>query len=289
MAISDGILGKLKFSLETVENFGTDASKGIESPKEVSVISINPTSDGKWIETGTTEPSPVKKDLEARSDELAFYKGELENFAKITEPNDLELLTIIGNINQKKQEILDTIGAAIGAGCSAGINTTPGYNATVNGIVIGIGNQVVEDYAFASVYPNIEDTSAESPFENPTDVELTTSNVGIGYSTNYEINSSEGDVITNPGVGVTFKELSPTQPLGLTTCTDAINTVNQLATDIENLRNSINNQKIEEINMIKSMKTEYQLFVWTYENADARAAESKSRIVDAMNSVKAIS
>ena len=41
--------------------------------------------------------------------------------------------------------------------------------------------------------------------------------------------------------------------------------------------------------MIKSMKTEYQLFVWTYENADARAAESKSRIVDAMNSVEAIS
>jgi len=287
MAISDGIMGKLKFSLETVENFGTDASKGIESPKEVSVISINPTSDGKWIETGTTEPSPVKKDLEARDDELEFYKGELENFSKITEPNDLELVTIIGNINQKKQEILDTIGAAIGAGCSAGINTTPGYNATVNGVVIGISNKVVEDYAFASVYTNLEDTSSESPFKNPTDVELTTSNVGIGYSSNYEINSSEGDVISNPGVGVTFKELSPIQLPG--TCTDALNTVNQLATDIDNLRNSIDNQKIEEINMIKSMKTEYQLFVWTYENADARAEESKSRIVDAMNSVKAVS
>ena len=281
MSKSSGALGSLKLSLDVSDQYGKDASEGITVPDNYEEVTIAVNEEGKWEETKKTSQSPCKKDLQARADELAFYESAIANLKAVAASADQKLFNTIDSINQKKQEILQTIDSAISAGCGYTTNFDA-VSVFVNGknVVLGVSSNITEDLAYINEYSQMS-TNGESPFGDENKSTLNQSNLGDGFETGYEINGGVGigsfRKLTGLSGGIIFPPVDPSD------CINAIGIVSSLAADIDSLRSSIDNNLISDTNAVKEEKTDYELFAWSYKHTDQRIAERKSETQNVIN------
>ena len=252
----------LKKDNENLKKNGNDGTPEIVAPQKYEDVSIVQKSDGTWSKSSEEKDSQVKKDNEARSDEFNQYSDEvsaLENIAKIS---DDKILSIATQINQKKQLIFDKITEAISAGCSVGLGTF-GVAATVNGVTIGVGVTITDDYPYIKKYGGLDDPTSSVPFNSDDTVTLTSSNSGKGYFSGYTENGGSDvgiyrTVFNNP--------LSPAIPP--TICADRTAEIITLANEINTLRGQIDNALISDTNDVKDRKTTSEVFVWGYSSRE---------------------
>ena len=283
-----GALGSLKLSLDVSDQYGRDASQGIGVTDTYDDVSIGINSEtNRYEKTSENVQSPVKKDVNARADELEFYENQLAELKLVTEVADRKLFNAIESINEKKIGIVSITEEAIGCGCSSIIAT-----ASIGGVTIGIGSTVVTDYANIKSYSNLS-TNNDNPFGEDNTITMTESNLGDGYKTEYEINSTSGEALTGIGIGLSiFRELTGLVVPGLgggcdiLDCTNHLNNIESLAQEINVIRTGIDNQLISDTNVVKDEKTEIELFIWSYKNTDATIQEDKDSTSNAMGVIE---
>ena len=254
----------LKKDNENLSKNGQDSSEGIVPSKEFEEVSVNQNGDGTWSKSSVEKKSPVKKDITARSDEAKQYSeevGALETYAKVS---DNKIISIATQINEKKQLIFAKIAEAVSAGCSVGFGTT----AIVNGVTIGVGFTITDDYPFIKKYVGLDDPTAEVPFNSDNTVTLTASNSGKGYFSGFTESGGSDvglyrTVFDNP--------LFPPNPIGI--CTDRTEEIIILANEINVLRSQIDSDLITKTNTIKDRKTTSEVFVWGYASREHKVQD----------------
>ena len=249
---------------------GNDGSVGIEAVETFDDVKINQNDDGTWSRSSTPKDSGVKKDNVARNEELQGYQSEvsaLENLAKIS---DDKIISIATQINEKKQLIFDKITEAIGAGCSVGIGTS-GVTAIVNGVTIGAGVTITNDYPYIKKYGGLDDPTNSVPFNSDDTVILTSSNSGKGYFSGFTENGGSSVGIYRT---VFNDPLSPATPS--TICADRTAEIITLANEINTLRGQIDNALISDTNEVKDRKTTSEVFVWGYKSREHKNSSSVS-------------
>ena len=267
----------LKKDNENLSKNGQDSSEGIVPSKEFEEVSVNQNGDGTWSKSSVEKKSPVKKDITARSDEAKQYSeevGALETYAKVSDNN---IISIATQINEKKQLIVTKIAEAVSAGCSVGIGTS-GVDAIVNGVTIGVGVTITDDYPFIKKYGGLDDPTAKVPFNSDDTVTLTTSNSGKGYFSGFTENGGEPIIVVAPldgNVGIyrtVFNNpLFPPSPIGI--CTDRTEEIIILANEINVLRSQIDSDLITKTNTIKDRKTTSEVFVWGYASREHKVQD----------------
>ena len=262
----------LKKDNENLSKNGQDSSEGIVPSKEFEEVSVNQNGDGTWSKSSVEKKSPVKKDITARSDEDKQYSeevGALETYAKVS---DNKIISIATQINEKKQLIFDKVTEAIAAGCSVGIGTF-GVDAIVNGVTIGVGFTITDDYPFIKKYVGLDDPTAEVPFNSDNTVTLTASNSGKGYFSGFTENGG-----SNVGIYRTVFYDPLTYPTGpeaepITFCAYKTGQIITLANEINVLRSQIDIDLISVTNTIKDRKTTSEVFVWGYASREHKVQD----------------
>lgn len=257
----------LKKDNQNLSRNGQDSSEGIIPSKEFEEVSVNQNGDGTWSKSSVEKKSPVKKDNTARSDEAKQYSEEvtaLETYAKVS---DNKIISIATQINEKKQLIFTKVTEAISAGCSVGLGTF-GTTAIVNGVTIGVGFTITDDYPFIKKYGGLDDPTAEVPFNSDDTVTLTTSNSGKGYFSGFTENGGSDvgiyrTVFNNP--------LLPAVPP--TICATTTAEIIILANEINVLRSQIDSDLITKTNTIKDRKTTSEVFVWGYASREHKVQD----------------
>ncbi len=257
----------LKKDNENLSKNGQDSSEGIVPSKGFEEVSVNQNGDGTWSKSSVEKKSPVKKDITARSDEAKQYSeevGALETYAKVS---DNKIISIATQINEKKQLIFDKVTEAISAGCSVGLGTF-GATAIVNGVTIGVGVTITDDFPFIKKYGGLDDPTAEIPFNSDDTITLTTSNSGKGYFSGFTENGGSDVGIYRT---VFNNALAPATPP--TICTDRTEEIIILANEINVLRSQIDSDLITKTNTIKDRKTTSEVFVWGYASREHKVQD----------------
>ncbi len=257
----------LKKDNQNLSQNGQDSSEGIIPSKEFEEVSVNQNGDGTWSKSSVEKKSPVKKDNTARSDEAKQYSeevGALETYAKVS---DNKIISIATQINEKKQLIFDKVTEAISAGCSVGIGTS-GADAIINGVTIGVGVTITDDYPFIKKYGGLDDPTAEVPFNSDDTITLTTSNSGKGYFSGFTENGGSDVGIYRT---VFNNALAPATPP--TICADRTAEIIILANEINVLRSQIDSDLITKTNTIKDRKTTSEVFVWGYASREHKVQD----------------
>jgi hypothetical protein len=257
----------LKKDNQNLSQNGQDSSEGIIPSKEFEEVSVNQNGDGTWSKSSVEKKSPVKKDNTARSDEAKQYSeevGALETYAKVS---DNKIISIATQINEKKQLIFDKVTEAISAGCSVGLGTS-GADAIINGVTIGVGVTITDDYPFIKKYGGLDDPTAEVPFNSDDTITLTTSNSGKGYFSGFTENGGSDVGIYRT---VFNNALAPATPP--TICADRTAEIIILANEINVLRSQIDSDLITKTNTIKDRKTTSEVFVWGYASREHKVQD----------------
>lgn len=268
-------LNFLKNDTEELNQSGRDGSVGISAPENIDEISIVQNSDGTWSQTSNRIKSSIKKDKKARSDELIKYEDEVSAFVDLAKRTDTTVLNIQTEINNKKQQIIDLIADAVGFGCSCVVGA-----ALTNGIVLGIGSDVVNDRGVIKKYSGLDDPTAEVPFQSDDTITINASNLGTGYATDFIINS--GSVVG------TYKTVYPFTAFGLpdSTCAGYASSIATLATEIDQLRGQINSSLINKTNKIKDRKTTSEVFVWGYKSRENKINKQINQNNDVLQTIE---
>jgi len=190
--------------------------------------------------------------------------GALETYAKVS---DNKIISIATQINEKKQLIFDKVTEAISAGCSVGLGTF-GATAIVNGVTIGVGVTITDDYPFIKKYGGLDDPTAEVPFNSDDTITLTTSNSGKGYFSGFTENGGSDVGIYRT---VFNNALAPATPP--TICADRTAEIIILANEINVLRSQIDSDLITKTNTIKDRKTTSEVFVWGYASREHKVQD----------------
>ena len=257
----------LKNDNKNLSKNGQDSSEGIIPSKEFEEVSVNQNGDGTWNKSSVEKKSPVKKDNTARSDEYKQHSEEvvaLETYAKVS---DNKIISIASKINAKKLQIQQKVAAAVSAGCSVGLGTF-GSPAIVNGVTIGVGVTITDDFPFIKKYGGLDDPTAEVPFNSDDTVTLTTSNSGEGYFSGFTENGG-----SNVGIYRTVfnNPLLPAVPP--TICATTTAEIIILANEINVLRSQIDSGLISKTNAIKDRKTTSEVFVWGYASREHKVQD----------------
>jgi hypothetical protein len=289
MSKSSAALGSLKLSLDISDQYGKDASEGIgvtATYKEVE-IKANPKT-GKYEKSEVEKKSPVKKDIDARADELSFYKGQVDSLKEVTFNADKKLFDIVTEINSKKNQIIEIITEATAVGC--GCSFVVPLDTVVNGVTLGVGATFVQDYAYVKSYPGL-DSGSDSPYESESKSTMTQNNIGKGFETGYNINYVEDSGDPSTGVQIVgFTSLT-----GLANafaicddseCADKLSQVEDLAAEIGSLRSKINNQLISDTNTVKEEQSKNELFVWSYEHTENSNADTRNKTANVQAVIK---
>ena len=255
-------LNFLRKDNENLRKNGKDGTPEIVAPQEYEEVSFSQNDDGTWSKSSKKKDSQVKKDNQARSDEFKKHSDEVSAYENLAKISDDKIVSIATQINQKKQLIYDKITEAISAGCSVGIGTS-GRPAIVNGITIGVGVTITDDYPYIKKYGGLDDPTSSVPFNSDDTVTLTSSNSGKGYFSGFTENGGSvvgiyRTVFNNP--------LSPASPD--TICAERSAEIITLANEINDLRGQIDNSLISSTNILKDRKTTSEVFVWGYGSRD---------------------
>lgn len=272
----------LKKDNQNLSRNGQDSSEGIIPSQTLEEVSVIQNDDGTWNKSSVEKKSPVKKDNIARSDEFTQHSEEvaaLESYAKVS---DDKILSISIEINQKKQLIFDKLTEAIGAGCSVGIGTS-GIPAVVNGVTIGVGVTITDEYPYIKQYGGLDDPTAEVPFNSDDTFELTASKSGKGYFSGFTENGG-GDV----GIyrSVFYNPLVIPAPDPTSLCADRTAEIITLANEINTLRSQIDTDLISKSNVVKDRKTTSEIFVWGYSSRDHRIEDEIDINNSAINAIE---
>ena len=256
----------LKKDTEELDQNGRDGSVGITAPKNIENVKITQNSDGTWSQSSKKVKSPIKKDKQARSDESTKYDNEVSALTNLAKKSDDVILNVQTEINNKKQQIINIIADAVSFGCSCVVGT-----AVTNGVVLGIGSTVVNDRGFIKKYVGLDDPKSDIPFESESTITISSSNSGTGYQSGFSINS--GAVVglyktVYPFIGVGFPD---------STCAGYASSIATLATEIDDLRNQINNSLITKTNDIKDRKTTSEVFVLGYKSREHKVKKQKNQ------------
>lgn len=259
---ADRAILSLEFDNQILSKSGGDGSVGITPPTTITDVTFVQDEKGRWVKDETPTDSDVKKDTTVRAEELASEETDVQNFTDLAKISDNNLLSIVTQINEKKQLIVTKITEAISAGCSFGRPTT----AIINGVTVGVGSTVVGDYAYIKKYSGLDNYSSSNPFSSDDTLTLTASNSGTGYFSGFTANggSTVGTYYT------VFTGLIPPTPP--TICATRTAEINVLATEINTLRSQINNTLITNTNTIKDRKTTSEVFVWGYKSRDRKVS-----------------
>ena len=273
----------LKKDNKNLEENGKDGTPEIVAPKEYEDVSINQNDDGTWSKSSVEKDSQVKKDNQARSDEFKQYSDEvsaLENLAKIS---DNKIISIATQINAKKQLIFDKIQEAVSAGCSVGLSTF-GTLPVVNGVTIGVGLTITDDFPFIKKYSGLDDFNANIPFNSDDTLTLTSSNSGKGYFSGFTENGG-GDVGTFKTV---FYDPDNTEviPDPTSICAARTAEIIILANEINTLRSQIDNTLISNTNDVKDRKTTSEVFVWGYGSRENKIQDQINTNTSVINTIE---
>ena len=271
------VLDSLKKDNEELKKTGTDGTPEIQPVRNYEKREVVERDDGTWGETITEEESPVKKDIEQRDNELKGFETDAANYTNLAKIGDNKVLQILAEINDKKAEIVATIGSAVSAGCSVLVGDGIWGPVTVDGVVLGPANtqtvyntdypQISKDTAFILTYDNLDNYQADAPFTGETSSTLVQTNVGAGFST--------GCVVNNGGTVGMYKTITGAEG---GTCGSYRDKVFTLAAEINTLRNSLGTDwdagtyvgAFKDTNQVKDKKTDSELFVWAYKNSDEK-------------------
>lgn len=276
-------LDLLKKDNQNLSINGQDSSEGIVPSKEFEEVSINENGDGTWSKSSVEKKSPVKKDTTARSDESKQYSEEIAAFETYAKVSDNKIISIATQINQKKQLIFDKIEEAIAAGCSVGIGTS-GVPAIINGVTIGVGFTITDDFPFIKKYSGLDDPTAEVPFNSDDTVTLTASNSGKGYFSGFTANGgSDVGIYRTVSISTSIFALPP-DPIGI--CSSTMEQVTVLANEINVLRSQIDDDLISKTNTIKDRKTTSEVFVWGYESREYKVQDQIDINNTAINTIE---
>lgn len=268
----------LKLDSSNLDLISSDSSSGIDAPKKIEQVTFSQDSKGRYEQDTQEVKTDLKKDVESRADELNEYEVNVVSFTNLAKISDNKLLNIATQINEKKQLIITKISQAVSAGCSVGIGST---TAIVNGIVLGVGNTIVNDYAYIKKYSGLDNYSSTNPFASEDTLTLSSSNSGTGYFSGFTENA--GSVVGTYRTVFNYPLLPATPP---TICATCMSEVQTLASEINTLRSQIDNALISNSNSIKDKKTESEIFVWGYKSREKKASsikQSNNSIIDTIN------
>lgn len=257
--LNDENNGLLAFNADTIADI--EPSEKIESVKFVN------TGFGKWEEQKTVADNPVKKDRDQKSSEVNILEDQISTYTELAQKIDRNIFNTITEITNKKAQIISIINTAVGAGCSV-IGTAT--SATINGVAIGIGSDVYDDTGIASRYPRLENFQ-DKAFSQTTSQDLSNSNLGRGYKTEFKINNQDRfvqNILQIQPAG------HPIFPVDLTTqCLDYLSQVQTLASEIGQLRTQLSSSDVSDVNKVKTRKTEKEMFIYGYRRPEKYFSE----------------
>lgn len=258
--------------LTKCNEYGVEGSdlNGTVLPESVTRRQVVQGRDGMWRENHITEIDPIKSPLKIISDYQKNSDQVVQDYTDYAAVYDTDMYNYNVQINQKKQLILDTVSAAVGAGCSTidlPFETSLNFGDpdpepqpfSINGVVVGYGQAVrfgdiifggiistatiYEDALSVNVFNNLKNYNDNAnPFRSTT-YTLTPSNFGAGKES--IVNDNAGSSVGN------YVEVDdPTVPA----CVAYANTILNLALEIGELR-KLRNKQLDACNIIKEDKT----------------------------------
>ena len=273
---------------------GTDGTPDITLPPTYEDRSVVQNDDGTWDENIIEEQFPAKKDIDQRASELEGFETDVINYKNLSKIGDNKVLSILGEINAKKLEILTTVNTAVSAGCTyfvgdgtetSLVNSGP---VTVGGVVLGPANtqtvyntdypQLTEDSAKLYKYDNLDVYSSDAPFTGISSAIITGTNVGTGFTNQCFANFGAA---IEAGGNTQFKIIKGTEGGA---CAGYLNTINTLAAEIDTLRNSLGTDwdagsyvgVLKDTIEVKDIKTGAETMVWSYKNEDEEIEQQKN-------------
>ena len=276
------VLDTLKKDNEELKKIGSDGTPEIQPVRTYERREVVEKDDGSWGETVIEEESPVKKDIEQRDNELKGFETDAANYTNLAKIGDNKVLQILGQINDKKAEIVATIGSAVSAGCSVLVGDGIWGPVTVDGVVLGPANTqtvyntdypvLTNDTGFIVTYDNLDNYQADAPFTGETSSTLVQTNVGAGFST--------GCVVNNGGTVGMYKTITGAEG---GTCGSYRDKVFTLAAEINTLRNSLGTDwtagtyvgVLKDTIDVKDMKTGSETMIWSYRNEEEESKKQQ--------------
>lgn len=257
--------------LTRCNDYGADGSdlNGTVLPESVTRREVIQGRDGMWKENHITQSDPIKSPLKIISDYQKNSDQVVQDYTDYAAVYDSDMYNYNVQINQKKQLILDTVDAAINAGCATTIlkfkvNIDPlnpyapdpdPQPFSINGVAVGYGQAkkygvgiastatIYQDAISINVYDNLKNYDINAnPFQSSS-YTLTPSNFGTGKES--VVNDNAG-----PAIGDYLRIDDPLVPI----CVNYANTVLSLALEIGELRR-LRNKQLDACNIIKKDKT----------------------------------
>ena len=104
--------------------YNADTTAGIVSyPDKINKKTVTQDLDGKWSEQYAEQTSPIKNPKQQKESERNDINAKINSFQQTSSILDNKIIEINSQINLKKQQIVNLVATAIGAGCSF-ISTT---------------------------------------------------------------------------------------------------------------------------------------------------------------------
>jgi len=288
------------------------AGTGASIPSSINVQKISQNPNGTWNEVLSEEASPVSSQdsllsafSKKRNDTIAAYK----DLASIY---DAEMLKFNNQINQKKNQIVSLVQSGITTGCLAQTPTSATVTVTtsvpgaddIGGVAVGIGSTVKRDQVSLSIYSNITNYSADSPFNPSATVGLAATNLGTGYIN--AVSNNSGTVLSETYRFITtvyqdhFTYLTTTlnangttspiipEPTGAATtatfCVGIGTSIISIAAEISLLRNQ-RDKFLSQINDLKELKTKQEVLNWGDNQGDASLEQYNTKLQNAITSI----
>ena len=262
---------------------GTDSIPDITVPSTYEDRSVAQNEDGTWNQNIIEEEIPVKKDIDQRASELEGFERDVTNYENLAKIGDNKVLSILGEINAKKLEIVDTISDAVSAGCSVLVGNGLWGPVTVDGVVLGPANtqtvyntdypQLTEDSVKLYKYDNLDVYSSDAPFTGISSAIITGTNVGTGFTNQCFANFG--------GTVGMYKTITGAEGGACGAFRDKVFT---LAAEINTLRNSLGTDwdagsyvgVLKDTIEVKDIKTGAETMVWSYKNEDEEIEQQKN-------------
>ena len=262
---------------------GTDSIPDITVPSTYEDRSVAQNDDGTWNQNIIEEEIPVKKDIDQRASELEGFERDVTNYENLAKIGDNKVLSILGEINAKKLEIVDTISDAVSAGCSVLVGNGLWGPVTVDGVVLGPANTqtvhntdypvLTEDSVKLYKYDNLDVYSSDAPFTGISSAIITGTNVGTGFTNQCFANFG--------GTVGMYKTITGAEGGACGAFRDKVFT---LAAEINTLRNSLGTDwdagsyvgVLKDTIEVKDIKTGAETMVWSYKNEDEEIEQQKN-------------
>lgn len=289
-----------------------DRQSNIEAPKTVEKVSVTQNSDGTWSKNTTEEKSELYDEGVVGQIETQIEK-DTKTLQQFCAQYDDQIIAFNQQINAIKSQIVLLSIQANAGNCWPGIacsSTAPGSTVCAIGTAATTFNYATytpinEDRDALSIYENMagpgENFSASNPFDPDSIVTLTASYSGHGYENEKQddggtllLSQGRFDISTNLSdhnariIGTSRYYTGATIPAA--TCVAIANSIANLQSQIVSLRvqrdAAVNRN---DLNAVKSTKTEKELQNWGNKNLYKKIESRKSKNAGPISAVNNLS